>query len=588
MFLRGQTLRRLLPLLGLASVSLLLPGTAAAQVTITLSPNSALVLITEVQDFTAVVTGTTQKTVSFKVCDGQGRNCVTGGNSALGTIAEIARDVDNNPIARYTAPANFPKPPTCSQVTDGCQVVLKAKLVGFRRQKARGNVVIPTPGVLARVSVSGSGAQSNGPSEGAAFSADGRFVVFRSDASNLVSGDNNAFTDVFLRDTCLGAGGCTPSTLRVSVADDGSEANGPSSGATVSADGRFVVFRSDASNLVSGDNNAFTDVFLRDTCLGAGGCTPSTLRVSVADDGSEANGPSSGAAASADGRFVAFRSDANNLVASDTNFFADVFLRDTCLGAGGCTPSTQIISISTGSAQGNAGSGGAWVSADGRYVSFRSTAANLVANDTNGVDDIFVRDTCVGAGSCTPSTVRVSLADNGAQGNGMNDGASLSSDGRFVAFRSEATNLVVSDSNLVADIFLRDTCVGALGCIPTTVRVSVATDGSQGDGASGGATITPNGQFVVFRSAATNLVPGDSNVHDDIFLRVACVGAPGPCTPLTARVSVSLAQKQANGGSGDAAVSADGRFVAFRSTATNLVANDTNNRDDIFQGRTGR
>src|SRR2546426_1935359 len=123
-------------------------------------------------------------------------------------------------------------------------------------------------------------------------SADGRFVAFDSDASNLVAGDTNGSRDVFVRDTCFGApAGCTPSTTRVSVATDGTQANSPSGIPSVSADGRFVAFISAATNLVPGDTNGFVDIFVRDTCFGAPtGCTPSTIRVSVASDGTQANG----------------------------------------------------------------------------------------------------------------------------------------------------------------------------------------------------------------------------------------------------------------------------------------------------------
>src|SRR6266851_1450886 len=313
--------------------------------------------------------------------------------------------------------------------------------------------------VLERLSVASDGTQANNVSPGAAVSADGRFVAFQSEANNLVAGDTNAAIDIFVRDTCLGATGCTPSTVRVSVASDGTQANGDSAVPSISADGRFVSFGSLASNLVAGDTNAFGDVFVRDTCLGATGCTPSTVRVSVASDGTQTGGGGSRFLISPDGRFVAFESGASDLVVGDTNAALDIFVRDTCLGATGCTPSTVRVSVASDGTQANDHSFGAAISSDGRFVAFSSGASNLVVGDTNAASDIFVRDTCLGATGCTPSTVRVSVGATFGfpQANGSSSRAAISSDGRFVAFQSDASNLVAGDTNGVGDVFLAGT-----------------------------------------------------------------------------------------------------------------------------------
>src|SRR5216683_578688 len=317
--------------------------------------------------------------------------------------------------------------------------------------------------VLERLSVASDCTQNNNVSPGAAVSADGRFVAFQSEANNLVAGDTNAAIDIFVRDTCLGAAGCTPSTVRVSVASDGTQGDDTSDSFSISADGRFVAFESDASNLVAGDTNLATDIFIRDTCRGATGCTPSTVRVSVASDGTQANGNSFGnanrAAVSADGRFVAFQSDASNLVADDTNAASDIFVRDTCLGATGCTPSTVRVSVASDGTQTGGGGSRFSISPDGRFVAFESGASNLVVGDTNAASDIFVRDTCLGATGCTPSTVRVSVGATFGfpQANGSSSRAAISSDGRFVAFQSDASNLVAGDTNGVGDVFLAGT-----------------------------------------------------------------------------------------------------------------------------------
>ncbi len=175
--------------------------------------------------------------------------------------------------------------------------------------------------------------------------------------------------------------------------------------------------------------------------------------------GTEANTTSEGSSTSADGRFVAFGSRASNLVAGDTNGAQDVFVRDTCVvGPAGCTPSTIRVSVDSAGTEGNSDSVSLALSADGRFVAFRSGASNLVAGDTNGALDIFVRDTCVGGpAGCTPSTIRVSVDSAGTEGNGLSVSPALSADGRFVAFASLASNLVAGDTNSVQDVFLAPT-----------------------------------------------------------------------------------------------------------------------------------
>jgi Tol biopolymer transport system component len=184
------------------------------------------------------------------------------------------------------------------------------------------------------------------------------------------------------------------------------------------------------------------------------------------------------------------------------------------------------------------------VSADGRYVAFHSEATNLVAGDTNGSEDVFVRDRVTG------TTERVSIATGGAEGNGHSSAESISADGRFVAFESQASNLVSGDTNGQADIFVRDRQTG------TTERVSRATSGAQGNSLSGGPAISADGRFVAFLSFSTNLVPGDTNGHYDIFVRDRLNGT-------TERVSVATGGTQADGDSYSPAISADGRYVAF-------------------------
>ena len=346
-------------------------------------------------------------------------------------------------------------------------------------------------GQTTRVSVASDGAQGNGDSGQPVISADGRFVAFYSSASNLVPGDTNGVEDVFVHDRLTGQ------TARVSVASDGAQGNGPSWGPSISADGRFVAFESRASNLVPGDTNDTTDVFVHDRLTGQ------TTRVSVASDGREGNSYSWLARISADGRFVVFTSDASNLVPGDTNGTWDVFVHDRQTGQ------TTMVSVASDGTPGNGRSIGVSISGDGRFVAFESEASNLVAGDTNGTWDVFVHDRLTG------QTTRVSVASDGAQGADSSSGGELSAHGRFVVFFSFASNLVPGDTNERMDVFVHDRQTGE------TTIVSVASDGAQGNANSSGAAISADGRFVVFTSKASNLVPGDTNGTWDVFVAAA-------------------------------------------------------------------
>lgn len=399
----------------------------------------------------------------------------------------------------------------------------------FVRDTCRGAPAGCTPST-SRISLASDGSQGNSDSSTPASGASGRFIAFSSLSTNLASGDTNAAADLFLRDTCNGASGCTPSTILVSVASGGGAASGASYYPAVSADGRFVAFASSAVNLVAGDTNGKDDVFVRDTCTGASSCTPSTVRVSVASDGSQAAGDSTFPAISANGRLVSFVGTAADLVAGDTNGIDDIFVRDTCIGASGCTPSTARVSVDSAGLQALGQSFLPRISGNGRHVVFSSWAANLVADDTGNLHDVFVRDTCFGAtGACTPSTVRVSVTSSGAQadapsGGPATQGASISADGRFVAFGSRATNLVANDTNNAFDVFLRDTCAGASGCTPTTIRPSVALDGAQSTDRSDQPVLSADGRLLLFVSPSTRFLPGDTNSDNDVF--IARTGIP--------------------------------------------------------------
>ena len=255
------------------------------------------------------------------------------------------------------------------------------------------------------ISVASGGNETNGSSNRPSLSRHGRWFAFESDADNLVVGDNNRAKDVFLYDRITGV------TQRVSVATGGAEADGDSSQPSLSADGRWVAFVSQATNLVAADSNAEADVFVHDHLTGI------TQRVSAADDGSEANGRSSAPSISADGRWVAFESLANNLVPGDSNGVREVFVRDRVSSA------TRRVSVVSGGGEANGASLSPSISADGRWVAFTSLANNLVVGDGNGTADVFIHDLVAG------TTQRVSVASDGSESNGFSIMPTVSANG---------------------------------------------------------------------------------------------------------------------------------------------------------------
>jgi Tol biopolymer transport system component len=402
--------------------------------------------------------------------------------------------------------------------------------------------------VTQRVSVAANGAEENGFVLQCSISADGRFVAFMSDATNLVPLDTNDSYDAFVRDRLKGT------TERVSVATGGGQGNGWSGEASISADGRYVAFQSTASNLVDGDTNGTSDIFVRDRV------NRTTDRVSVATGGVQANDYSGEypPSISAGGRYVAFVSVASNLVPGDTNGYQDVFVRDRASGT------TERVSVDSMGGEADGPSGTISISADGRYVAFRSDATNLIPVDTNWYRDVFVHDRTTG------TTERVSVGTGGVEAMDTSGFPSISADGRYVAFLSPANNLVAGGGNGRIHVFVRDRQAG------TTERVSISSGGAQANNDSYGPAISPGGRYVGFSNPASNLVLGDTNDFFDVFVHDRASGT-------TERVSVASDGTQANGASFFMpAISDDGHFVAFRSNATNLVPGDTNGSDDVF------
>lgn len=417
--------------------------------------------------------------------------------------------------------------------------------------------VIALAQTTARVSVDANGVQGNNYSGtyGDAISADGRYVAFGSGATNLVPGGSPLQWELFRKDRLTGA------IAMISVDASGTPGAAGSFYPSISADGSAVAFESD-SGFGTGDTNGRRDIFVHDFATG------STSLVSVTASGAQWADPCQEAAISGDGRHVAFsKTHQVNTGGRGGGYHhrTDVLVHDRLAG------NTEVVNINTNGVQTTAlYSSSPSLSFDGRYIAFTSSAADLVAGDTNGSADVFVRDMQLAV------TTRVSLDSLGGEGNGDSLSPSLSFDGRFVAFASAATNLVPGDLNGHADIFVHDNLTG------TTVLASVDANGVQADADCLAPAISADGRFVTFHSVATTLAPGDANHADDVFVRDLLRGT-------TERVSVALAG-DADGPSDKPSISADGRLVAFRSYASNLVAGDTNGTYDVFvrdRGATG-
>ncbi len=393
-----------------------------------------------------------------------------------------------------------------------------------------------------RVSVSSSGGQASGPSAGAAISADGRFVAFQSEAEDLVPDDRNRVTDVFVHQRASGA------TVRVSVDSRGRESDEASGHPAISADGRYTAFESAATNLVPKDKNEVPDVFVYDWD------TRKTERVSLGAKGAEANDSSTAPSISSDGRYVAFQSVATNLVPGAPRLW-QIYVRDRIDGE------TERVSVNDDGKPANNDCESPSISGDARWVAFVCNAWNLASGVRGTAKQVYLHD------RRTHRTVLVSKAADGQAGNWMSWKPKAAGDG-VVAFETYATNLVAHDANDTSDVVVAPPVGGPLEV------VSVDADGTLGNGPSLGPSLSAHGRYVVFASSAINLV-SDSNGKVDIFLRDRKTGD-------TECVSESAEGAATDGDSWFPVISADGLVRAYESNATNLVPGDTNQMTDIF------
>jgi Tol biopolymer transport system component len=433
------------------------------------------------------------------------------------------------------------------------------------------------------------GQQGSGNSHCARISANGRWVAFVSEAPNLytygypaiifvdrttgrwgelyggadqpsMSSDGAvlAFHEVFYGGVSVWEVGAAFHV--VSISTNGVEANGESFQPSITRDGRMVAFASWANNLVAGDTNGRTDIFVHDRT------THITQRVSVSSDEIQANGDSWEPCVTTDRKYVAFASDASNLVDGDTNNASDIFVRDRVKGT------TERVSVSSGGAQGGGNSYSPYMTPNGRYVVFTSEAGSLVSGDTNGQPDVFIHD------RQTHTTERLSVSSGGEEGYHWSTSPWVSDDGRFAVFGSMASNLVAGDTNNAEDIFLRDRLAGS------TLRVTAGYAGGEADGDSFAPVISPDGGLVAYESDATNLVFEDTNGVRDVFLTETVAAA---CPPLPPSNPYLLTIKQltnwadASLESYASGINYDGTRVAGESSA-NLTGENTTGKREVL------
>lgn len=426
------------------------------------------------------------------------------------------------------------------QFADGSMLVNSAAVNGFANDLS-GTVhddlllSVNAPAVN-RVSETNAGAPSNQASISPAVSADGQYIVFASTSTDLGTGaDTNGVSDIFLKNLETGA------LTRVSTTSGGKQAVGTDLGSfapTLSADGRYLVFASDATNLVSGDTNGAIDIFRKDLMTGV------VTRISTTSTGAQADFDSTQASISADGRYVAFTSHATNLQPGDTNNGPDVYVKDTLTG-------NLVLASST--PDGVRGNGG-WsysapspdLSADGRYVLFSSTSTNFAPNDINNLPDLFVKDLQTGALTCVSTDIHGNLLQYSAAL------GSLSADGRYVVF-SSPVEVMYDGLDGPGSVYLRDLQTGELHRVV----------GSGGSISNNAPKVSGDGRFVVFTSTAA-LVTGDTNDVADVYIKDMQTGA-------LERVSVGVHGEQSAGGSLRGDISDDGQTIVFTSLGSELV-----------------
>lgn len=424
--------------------------------------------------------------------------------------------------------------------------VVPASGAGAAANVADSSAVTATAPQLEMLSVSAPGVEVDRDSRDASIDDTGTLVAFTSAAANLALGDVNGVSDVFVDDARSGR------RQWVSRASGGVPADGSSTESEISGDGRYVVFASEATNLVAGDTNGVQDVFRHDLVTGE------TVLVSAAPGGN-ADGASGSPSVSRDGRFVAFASRATDLVVGDTNGSPDVFLRDMGTGR------TTRVSVRGDGGQGPGGidvTGGTAVSDDGRVVAF-STGLQLDAADRNSALDVYVRDLSAARTEWLTTSPPEAVPSSG-------DRVSMDGSGRLVAF-STALPLVPGDETFSTDVYVRDRQTG------TTTRRSTGTVGPS-DRPAYLPDLSRDGRFLAFVSTRPDIVPGVRYSAPRAYRQDLATGTTILVSPPVPGVPVD----QGADDSGGLALDSDGSVVAFTLDAPDLVPDDRNGVVDAF------
>ena len=398
--------------------------------------------------------------------------------------------------------------------------------------------------ITKRISLDWMGNEAQSGGSGPSLSNNGRYAAFASTDNNIVPGDTDTGSDIFLRDLATGI------VSLETVNPAGVQIDGADFQPRITPDGSHIVWAT-YTRYQPRDGDFDIDIYLRHRV------TSSIILMSIATNGRSANDDCSSPTISSDAQRVAFQSAATDLAANDTNGHSDIFVRDRP------SRTTTRISNAWDGSESNGDSYYASISGNGQLVAFVSDASNLVSDDSNGYRDVFLHDLQ------SRTTIRVSCDPSGADSNGDSGYAQLSADGLWIAFESQAFNLVNGDTNGVADVFLHD--IQSL----VTTRVSVASDGTEGNGDSLYPYISATGRWIGFTSDATNLVGRDLNDRCDVFVHDSNSGT-------TSRKSVDTFGIEGNGNSAATSLSGDGRFVGFHSFSDNLVPGDTNGVWDTF------
>ena len=427
----------------------------------------------------------------------------------------------------------------------------------YGRRFASHGLAVAMVGLLAAVTAGDALATHNttrlvkppsGGSSSPKISADGRYVAFSTDLHFGVS-DNNGTDDVYVYDLLTG----TTTMVSLPTGTNGTGNNGDSYNGNISADGRYVTFESDSDNLALDDNNDVRNVYVRDMVAQ----TTTVVSRPTGADAMANDFYSVDPAISDDGRYIAFESSSDNLVGNDNNAPLNVYVHDRVDGA------TTLASLPTGSVgtDNDASSYNASISADGRYVAFQSESDNLAANDNDTLQNVYVRDMV----EQTTALVSLPTGINGSDNGELSAEPNISADGRYVAFESGSNNLAANDSDDVLNVFLRDTVA------ETTELVSLptGTNGTDNNKASRSASVSGDGRYVAFRSDSSNLAANDNDAYNNIYVRDLVAN-----TTTLASMPTGTNGTANNGDSRDPDLTPDGRYVAFASYSDNLAADD--------------